>query len=205
MSKHIVIDLFDGTEELEAVGPWEVLSYWTQAYPEDGWRVDLVTDDGQPRRCAKGLQVTPTAAKADVTHPNLVVELGGRGSRARMSDVEHLRWLRDAADRGALVTSVCTGALVLAAAGLLHQHPATTHHTAFDELLAVDPTIRPQRDQRWVDAGPVVTAAGFAAGIDMALHLVGRLLGTERARQVQDGIEYHPALGWDDTVIRGIR
>lgn len=193
MSKRIVIDLFDGAEELDAVGPWEVLSYWTQAYPEDGWRVDLVTDDGQTRRCAKGLQVVPTGAKADVPRPDLIVEPGGRGARARLADTDHLRWLQDAAENRALVSSVCTGALVLAAAGLLHGRPATTHHAAFEELLALDPTITPCPDQRWVDDGQIVTAAGVSAGIDMALHLVGRLASSERARQVQDGVEYHPA------------
>lgn len=193
MSKRIVIDLFDGTEELDAVGPWEVLSYWTQAYPADGWRVDLATDDGQPRRCAKGLQVVPTAAKAAVPRPDLIVEPGGRGTRARLADTDHLRWLCDAAESGALVSSVCTGALILAAAGLLHARPATTYHARFDELLALDPTITPCPDQRWVDDGQIVTAAGVSAGIDMALHLVGRLAGPGRARQVQDGIEYHPA------------
>lgn len=192
MSKRIVIDLFDGTEELDAVGPWEVLSYWTEAYPDDGWRVDLVTDDGQPRRCAKGLHLVPTAAKADVPHPDLIVEPGGRGARARLTNTDHLQWLRDTAESGALVSSVCTGALVLAAAGLLHGRPATTYHNAFEELLAIDPSITPCPDQRWVDDGQIVTAAGVSAGIDMALHLIGRLTSPERARQVQDGIEYHP-------------
>ena len=91
------------------------------------------------------------------------------------------------------MSSVCTGALILAAAGLLHARPATTYHARFDELLALDATITPCPDQRWVDDGQIVTAAGVSAGIDMALHLVGRLAGPGRARQVKDGIEYHPA------------
>lgn len=193
MTRHIVIDLFDGAEELDALGPWEVLSSWTQHHPEDGWQVDLVSDDGMPRRCAKGLRISPTRAKAEVLRPDLVIEPGGHGSRARLADTRHVQWLRDCAEQGAAVTSVCTGTLVLAAAGLLNGRPATTYHTAFDELLALDPTITPRRDQRWVDDGQIVTAAGVSAGIDMALHLVGRLARPERARQVQDDIEYHPA------------
>lgn len=193
MTRNIVIDLFDGAEELDVIGPWEVLAHWTQKHPDDGWRVRLVSDDGEPRRCAKGLLVAPTCARDEVPEPDVVVEPGGRGSRVRLTQEEHLRWLRTAASGGALMTSVCTGALVFAAAGLLREQPATTYHAAFGELLALDSTIEPHRDRRWVDAGAVITAAGVSAGIDVALHLVGRLAGPERARQVQDGIEYHPA------------
>lgn len=193
MNRRIVIDLFEGAEELDVIGPWEVLSHWVQAYPEDGWAVDLVTDDGRPRRCAKGLVLTPTAGRDEVAEPDVVIEPGGRGSRARLRDEAHLDRLRDGAARGALMASVCTGALVLAAAGLLRERPATTYHACFDELAALDATIVPRSDLRWVDDGQVVTAAGVSAGIDMALHLVGRLAGPVRGSQVQDGIEYHPA------------
>lgn len=199
MTRRIVIDLFDGTEELDAIGPWEVLAFWTQHYPDDGWRVDLATDDGGARRCAKGLELTPTAAKGDPVDVDVIVEPGGVGSRLRLADDAHLAWLQAAAERGALITSVCTGALVLAAAGLLRGRPATTHHSALDEMRSLDSTIALRAGQRWVDDGAIITAAGVSAGIDMALHLVGRLAGAERARQVQDGIEYHPAPPtWDD-------
>lgn len=204
--KHIVIDLFDDAEEPDTLRPWEVFSYWTQHHPEDGWVVDLVTDDGQPRRCAKGLQVIPTAVKHEVPEPDVIVEPGGIGSKVRMLDADHVDWLQSAAARGALVTSVCTGARVLVAAGLLQGRPATTHHTAFDDLSVIDPTIRVVRDRRWVDDGQVITAAGVSAGIDMALHMVGRLAGPERARQVQDGIEYHPAPPiWDEPAREGLQ
>ena len=193
MNRRIVIDLFEGAEELDVIGPWEVLAHWCQHYPEDGFGVDLISDDGKARRCAKGLLVTPTCARDDVQQPAVVLEPGGRGSRTRLADTAHLAWLRRASEDGALVASICTGALVLAAAGLLRDRPATTYHSAFDELLALDATVTPRPDQRWVDEGQVITAAGVSAGIDMALHLVGRLVGPERAMQVQEGIEYHPA------------
>lgn len=193
MSKRIVIDLFDGAEELDAIGPWEVFAYWTQTFPQDGWQVDLVSDDGRPRRCAKGLLLTPTASRDEVPRPDVVVEPGGQGSRVRLTERAHLAWLQSAAENGALMTSVCTGALVFAAAGLLRGKAATTYHAAFGELVTLEPTITPRPDERWVDEGSIVTAAGISAGIDMALHLVGRLAGPERACQVQNGIEYHPA------------
>jgi transcriptional regulator GlxA family with amidase domain len=90
------------------------------------------------------------------------------------------------------MTSVCTGSLVYAAAGLLTGRPATTHWSALDHLAQIDPTIDVRTDERFVDDGNVITAAGVSAGIDMALHLVARLAGEERVREVRRGIEYDP-------------
>jgi transcriptional regulator GlxA family with amidase domain len=91
-----------------------------------------------------------------------------------------------------LMTSVCTGALVYAAAGLLRGRPATTYWDALDLLQETDPTIELRPDDRYVDDGDVITSAGVSAGIDMALHLVRRLAGDERARQARRGIQYDP-------------
>lgn len=91
------------------------------------------------------------------------------------------------------MTSVCTGSLVYAAAGLLRNRPATTYWSALDLLGQLDPTIEVRREDRWVDSGEVVTASGVSAGIDMALHLVARLHSEERARQVKRDIQYDPA------------
>ena len=91
------------------------------------------------------------------------------------------------------MTSVCTGSLVYAAAGLLTNRPATTHWASLDRLAELDPTIEVRPDDRFVDSGEVITSAGVSAGIDMALHLVQRLANTERAQQVRRGIQYDPA------------
>lgn len=90
------------------------------------------------------------------------------------------------------MTSVCTGSLVYAAAGLLSHRPATTHWASLDTLAELDPSIDVRADERFVDDGDVVTSAGVSAGIDMALHLVDRLAGTDRAREVRRGIQYDP-------------
>lgn len=191
-TKLIVIDLYDGTEELDAVGPWEVVSYWTQSFPEDGWRVEMAAESLSPVRCAKGLRITPTTTLAEVDAADIVIEPGGRGSRLRMRDEAHLAWLRERAEAGSVMVSVCTGALVLAAAGLLRGRPVITHHDCLDELASADPSVDIRRGERWVDDGDVITAAGVSAGIDVALHLVARLVSPERARQVRSGIEYFP-------------
>jgi transcriptional regulator GlxA family with amidase domain len=91
------------------------------------------------------------------------------------------------------MASVCTGALVYAAAGLLKDRPATTHWASLKLLAQLDPSIDVREGERFVDDGDVITAAGVSAGIDMALHLVDRLAGTDRARQVKRGIEYEPS------------
>jgi transcriptional regulator GlxA family with amidase domain len=123
----------------------------------------------------------------------VLVMPGGQGTRRLLSPDNPLHaGLREIADAGVLMTSVCTGALVYAAAGLLHDRPATTHWAAFDELLALDPTIQPRPDDRFVDDGDVITAAGVSAGIDMALHLVVRLDSEQAARDVKRGIQYDP-------------
>jgi transcriptional regulator GlxA family with amidase domain len=91
------------------------------------------------------------------------------------------------------MTSVCTGSLVYAAAGVLAGRPATTYWSALELLQELDPTIEVRPDDRWVDSGEVVTASGVSAGIDMALHLVRRLAGADRAREVRRAIQYDPA------------
>ena len=117
---------------------------------------------------------------------------GGQGTRAQLGDESVRRWVRAVADTAEIVASVCTGAQVLADAGLLDGRPATTHWASVDRLAELGSGIEVRRGQRFVDDGDVITAAGVSAGIDMALHVVGRFAGIERAREVQKVIEYYP-------------
>jgi transcriptional regulator GlxA family with amidase domain len=191
-TRQIGILLFDDVEELDAVGPWEVLAYWTRNHPEDGYAVSCLSPDGQPVTAAKGLVLGAHAAVADAPALEVLVHPGGRGTRALLRDPAHLDWVRRQRREVPLMTSVCTGALVYAAAGLLQGRPATTYWGAVDELRGLDPSVDVRDDDRWVDDGDVITSAGVSAGIDMALHLVVRLAGVERARQVRRGIQYDP-------------
>ena len=109
-----------------------------------------------------------------------------------MEDEQRLAWVRDRAGEGTLMTSVCTGSLVYAAAGLLHNRPATTHWASLARLGELDGTIEVRTHDRFVDDGGVVTASGVSAGIDMALHLVARLAGPTRASQVRRAMQYDP-------------
>jgi transcriptional regulator GlxA family with amidase domain len=123
---------------------------------------------------------------------DVLIHPGGQGTRSLMRNPEHLAWVRVQAAAVPLMTSVCTGALVYAAAGLLAGRPATTHWESLDLLHELDPTIQVRPDARFVDDGKVITSAGVSAGIDMALHLVARVAGIDRAREVRRAIEYDP-------------
>jgi transcriptional regulator GlxA family with amidase domain len=191
-AKQIGILLFPEVEELDAVGPWEVLAFWTRSFPDDGYGVTTLSKDGAPVQCAKGLVVQPHRSYADAPPLDVLIYPGGQGTRSHLHDDVQLAWVRRQRASVPLMASVCTGSLVYAAAGLLAHRPATTHWAALSTLAELDPTIELRPDDRYVDDGDVVTSAGVSAGIDMALHLVGRLAGEERARQVRRGIQYDP-------------
>jgi len=186
----IAIVLFDGAEELDWAGPWEVFAAWRDGWPDDGIGVFTVGWTKEPIVCAKGLRVLAdhtwdTAPEADV-----VVWPGGRGTRPMVGDEEVRARVRSLAERADVMASVCTGALVYADAGLLPGRRATTHWGSLDRLAELGAEVDP--DARWVDHGDVITSAGVSAGIDMALHLVARLHSRERAVEVRRYIQYDP-------------
>jgi transcriptional regulator GlxA family with amidase domain len=193
LRRTIGILLFEDVEELDAVGPWEVLAYWAKSFPDDGFDVITFSRHGGLTRCAKGLSILAQHTYDTVPRLDVLIYPGGRGTRPHLKDEEQLNWLRDRRPEVPLITSVCTGSLVLAAAGLLRGRPATTHWASLELLASIDSTIDVRDGDRYVDDGDVVTAAGVSAGIDMALHLVDRLAGRERAIQVRRGIQYDPA------------
>jgi transcriptional regulator GlxA family with amidase domain len=191
-TKTIGILLFENVEELDAVGPWEVLSYWTREYPDDGYEVITMADTLDPITCAKGLRLLPDVPTADAPALEVLLYPGGRGTRPHLLDEARLDWVRGQRATVPLMTSVCTGSLVYAAAGILQGRPATTHWGSLDRLKELDPTIDVRPEARFVEDSDVITSAGISAGIDMALRLVERLSTTARAREVRRGIQYDP-------------
>ncbi len=193
MTTRIAVYVFDGAEELDWAGPWEVLRAWEHGWPDDGAEVFTVARASGPVTCAKGLRVLADHTWDDAPAFDVLVYPGGRGTRDHVADRPTHEWLRGLRAGGALLTSVCTGSLVFAAAGLLDGRPATTHWASLDHLARLGDHVEVRPDDRWVDDGDVITAAGVSAGIDMALHLVARLHSPERARDVRRYIQYDPA------------
>jgi transcriptional regulator GlxA family with amidase domain len=183
--------LFPDVEELDFAGPWEVLSFWARVVAADA-EVFTVAASVDPVRAAKGLRVLPDTAWDEAGPIDVLLMPGGRGARALLGDDALHQRLRSLAADGTLMTSVCTGALIYAAAGLLRGRPATTHYATLDALASLDGTIEVRPDARFVDDGNVITSAGVSAGIDMALHLVARLDSVDAARQVKREIQYEP-------------
>jgi transcriptional regulator GlxA family with amidase domain len=185
----IAILIFDRLTVLDVVGPYEVL----RSVP--GWEVRFVGPEAGPVRADSGaLGLIADHSIDEVTEADIVLVGGGEGNRPLLTDERLLGWLRDV-DRGSRwTTSVCTGSLVLGAAGLLDGKRATGHWLYLEPLreYGAEPT-----SERVVEDGKVITAAGVSAGIDMALHLVGRELGPEAAQAVQLAIEYDPQPPFD--------
>ena len=188
----IGIALFEGAEELDWAGPWEVLAAWAKQWPGDDVDVFTLARAHELVTCAKGLKVLPDHSWDAAPPLDVLVYPGGRGTRRELKDEAVLEWLRAERQRGTLMTSVCTGALVYAAAGLLRDRPATSYWSELGLLQKLEPTVDVRGDDRFVDSGEVITAAGVSAGIDMALHLVARLHSVERAREVRRYIQYDP-------------
>ena len=189
--------LFDGVEILDFAGPFEVFSR-TRLVPgvesrrseaSAPFRVFTVARHPGPISTTGGLRVLPDRDFASTEPVDLLVVPGGFGTRALLDEPEVLDWIRRTAASARQVASVCTGALLLARAGLLSHRRATTHWGALDLLASLDPTITVEPGLRVVEDG-IVTSAGVAAGIDMALRLVETMYGQEVADETARYIEY---------------
>ncbi len=186
---NIAILIYDRFTALDAVGPYEVLSRLP------GSTLTFVAQEAGPVRTDTGaLGLVADASLAEAPSPDLVLVPGGPGQTALMDDGPVHEWLRAAHAASTWTTSVCTGSLVLAAAGLLEGRRATSHWLALDELGSLGAVAV---SERVVFDGKLVTAAGVSAGIDMALALVTRIAGPELAQAIQLGIEYDPQPPFD--------
>jgi transcriptional regulator GlxA family with amidase domain len=180
----IAIPLFDRFNALDAVGPHQVLSRLP------GSEVIFLAERTRGVRDESGtLVLQAQAALADVPHPDIIVVPGGPGQADQMTEGPLRDWLLAADKTSTWTTSVCTGSLILAAAGLLADREATTYWLAMEELALLG--AKP-RHERYVFDGKYVTSAGVSAGIDMSLALAGRIAGDEMAQRIQLGIEYDP-------------
>jgi putative intracellular protease/amidase len=185
----IAVLLYDGFTALDCVGPYDVLSRMF------GANVVFVAEQrGEVRTETKMLGITADASIDEITKPEMLLIPGGFGTRPLMTHEPLLDWIREVHEHTTWTTSVCTGSLLLGAAGLLDGLDATTHW-ASTELL--ESTGARYTEQRVVKQGKIVTAAGVSAGIDMALFLLQEIVGDDFAKMIQLSIEYDPQPPFD--------
>lgn len=188
MTRTIAFALYPGLTPLDLVGPLQVLSVLAQFDPT--YEVVVVGATKDPVGSDTPLRLAASHTFDEVAQPYAIVVPGGtEGTFAALADERLIGWARQAGASAEVIGSVCTGSLVLGTAGLLEGRKATTHWSSLHVLARLGAT---PVTERIVEDGPVITAAGVSAGIDWALHLVGKLAGEERARQVQLMIEYDP-------------
>ena len=186
----ICIVIFDGVEVLDFCGPFEVFSVTGGRQGETPFEVCTVAEDDRPVQTRGGLMVTATYSFNDCPAANVMLIPGGPGTRRELNNQPMLDWIKERATNAQLVLSVCSGALLLAKAGLLDGLTATTHHGALDELRLINPNVRVDDTRRFVDNGRIIASGGISAGIDMSLHVVSRLLGYDRALETAQYMEY---------------
>lgn len=188
-TRNLAILLFDDAEVLDFCGPFEVFSVANNKCEQNALHVFTVAES-KTITARNGLSVNPDHTLTTCPQPDILLVPGGIGSRRELGNAPLIAWIRSVADEAELVLSVCTGALLLGKAGLLDELHVTTHHVAFDELLKIVPSATVEKGRRFVDSGRVVTSAGIAAGIDMSLYVVERLLGTGIASKTALHMEY---------------
>jgi transcriptional regulator GlxA family with amidase domain len=185
--KNVAILVFDGMELLDFAGPAEVFS---AAGKGRAFQVYTVGAAREPITSQRLVTMTPRYTFADCPRPDVIVVPGGNAG-AVAKDKRVLDWLRQTSPKSEMTLSVCTGAFVLARAGLLDGKEATTHWGAINRLREQFPKVKVHEDRRFVDNGKVVTAAGVSAGIDASLHVVDRMLGRAVARETARYMEYN--------------
>ena len=188
--------LFADVEELDFVGPWEVFTMANNVAIREGREAPLepflIGPSMEPVKCAKGMRVLPDKAMADVAELDVILVPGGMGTRREVNNPALIDWIASISAQAQWVTSVCTGSLLLTAAGLTEGKKITTHHGAID--LVKDRPEKPdvRGEYRYIRQGNLVTSAGVSAGIDMSLWLVGEWFGPDFARAVQKAMQYDP-------------
>jgi transcriptional regulator GlxA family with amidase domain len=190
MKKTVAILLFDNVEVLDFAGPFEVFAVANELRGHTDFKVITVALTRGTVRAVNGLKVLADYTLEDCPAPDVLIVPGGAGTRALLNQPTLLEWLRVKSRHAEIVASVCTGALVLAKVGLLDGLRVTTHHQSLDELRRLAPSAIVDPSQRFHDNGKICTAAGISAGIDLALHLVARLLGPEAADSTAHYMEY---------------
>jgi transcriptional regulator GlxA family with amidase domain len=190
MKRNVAILIFDEVEVLDFAGPFEVFAVTNELRGYDTFNVFTAAETPGTVRARNGLKISPDFTLEKCPPPHVLIVPGGFGTRALLRKPALLEWLRLRVRASELTMSVCTGALVLGQAGVLDGLRATTHHECFSLLREVAPRTDVVENERFIDNGKILTAAGISAGIDCSLHVVERLLGASAAAATADYMEY---------------
>lgn len=188
--RRLAILIFDDVELLDFAGPFEVFNVTGRDADPPPFQVRLVAASPEGVLTRGKVRVIPHQTLDECDRADLLLIPGGYGTRRLLRETALHDWIRTRADQAELVMSVCTGSLLLAKCGLLDGLEATTHHSACDLLKLTAPNTNVRKGVRFVDNGRIITSAGIAAGIDMSLHVVARLLGDRTASETASYMEY---------------
>ncbi len=198
-TRNVAILMFDDVEVLDFAGPFEVFSVTSElnkgyslrdSFAARPFAVSTVAEHPGAVNARNGLSINPDCTIADCARPDILIVPGGQGTRKLIDNSVVINWIKDCSQTAELVISVCTGSLLLAKAGLLEGLAATTHHHALELLRELAPNTTVVENERFVDNGKIITSGGIAAGIDMSLYVVGKLLGAAQAAQTAEHMEY---------------
>ncbi len=191
MSKrNVAILIFDDVEVLDFAGPFEVFAVTSELNNYEPFNVFLVAEAKGTLKAVNGLKVVSDYGLAHCPKPDILVVPGGVGTRSQMNNQSLITWIEKVYNQAELVMSVCTGARLLAKAGLLDGLEITTHHEAYEELRQLVPTALVNEQKRFIERGKIITTGGISAGIDGSLYVVAKLLGQESARKTATYMEY---------------
>jgi len=189
--RNVAILIFDDVEVLDFSGPYEVFNVASEATDPPPFYVYTVGISDKPILARGRFVVTPRYSISNCPQANILIIPGGYGTRPLINHERLIKWLQDQAGKVEWLLSVCTGALLLAKAGLLENRSATTHHSAFDHLEKLSPSTRIAKGKRFVQSAErILTSGGISAGIDLSLHIVERLAGLEVRESVVEEMEY---------------
>jgi transcriptional regulator GlxA family with amidase domain len=182
--------LFNDLEELDLVGPWEIISMWSKHF-SGPTNCLMIAEKDDPVKCYNGMIITPHKSFADAPKLDYLLVPGGMGTRKEVENKFLIDFVAEKAETCRIILSVCTGSFILHSAGLLKSKKATTHFSMLDNLRNLDDV--EVVEKRFIKDGKVWTSAGVSAGIDMALELIAEEAGEETAGKVQLYAEYYPA------------
>ncbi len=190
IKRNLAILIFDDVEVLDFAGPFEVFAVTSELNNYEPFNVFLVAESQRTYKAVNGLQVVPDYEISNCPNPDILVVPGGVGTRTQMNNQKLITWIQKVSEQAELVMSICTGARLLAKAGLLDGLEITTHHEAYDELRQLVPTAIVNERKRYIDRGKILTTGGISAGIDGSLYVVNKLLGREIAQKTAIYLEY---------------